>query len=194
MNSLRVRALVLFGLTALSGFGQAFNFNNPERMIDSLDHAVGLTDEQKIQATAIITRAITELAAIPEAERLRDPGLIRPQMRAGIRAILTPAQQKKYDRTPQLDGGGLTLQTPENKMARLHALVTLTAAQKIQALEVFTKELDALLDLPEAERAAGGAAARQTTRAEIRAILNPAQQAQYDAAPQTRGGGKMGRD
>jgi hypothetical protein len=174
---------------ASAGFGQAINLTHPERMVESFGNAVVLSPEQRAKAEQIIRGTVNELLALPDADRLRDPVGIRPRMHAELRAILTPEQRKKYDRTPQIDGGGLTLQTPENKAGRLDALVKLTPRQMTQTRAIFSDELDALLALLEADRLRGGAPIRQETRAKIRAILTPEQQGIYDVASQGLGGG-----
>ena len=75
---------------------------------------------------------------------------------------------------------------------RLDQLVHLTAAQKVQAADVFTSENDALQAIasPE-ERLVEGMPVRQNARTQIRALLTPAQQQIYDATPQRLGGGSM---
>ena len=171
------------------GLAQAFNFKDPESMVASLDSALGLTESQKTQAMDIVQAAIAGMEALPEADRLEQGAPIREHMRRQIRAILTPEQQKIYDRTPQAYGGGLTMMTPENQVARLNTLVPLTDAQKAVALKIFDDELEALLAIPEADRPAQGAVARRAALADVRAILTPEQQKTYDRTPQSNGGG-----
>ncbi len=75
---------------------------------------------------------------------------------------------------------------------RLDKLVQLTAAQKIQAADVFTNENDALQAIASSEgRLVEGMPIRQNARAQIRGLLTPVQQQIYDAAPQRLGGGSM---
>lgn len=185
-------AALLAALFPIAAPGQAMNLAKPETVVASVDRLLTLTPAQKAQVERIVQRAAADLLALPERERLMDKGEIRPRMRNEIRAVLTPAQLHLYNRTSQMNGGGLTLQTPENKVARLDALVQLTPEQKTRALGIFTEELDALLDLPEARRGPDGVAVRQTARTMTRELLTAAQQALYDAAPQSQGGGRTG--
>lgn len=171
------------------GFAQAFNLQDPESMVASLDWALGLTEGQKAQALDIVQAAIAGLQALPESDRLEQGAPIRSKMQAQIRAILTPEQRQKYDRTPQMYGGGLTLMTPEDQVARLNTLFTLTDAQKAVALKIFDDELEALLAIPEGDRLTKGGNARRAALADVRAILTPEQQKTYDRTPQMYGGG-----
>ncbi len=175
-----------------SAFAQAFNMKNPEQMVASVDRLVGLSPDQKARVTEIVKRTVSELLTLSEADRTNGGMPIRERMRKEMREVLTPEQQRKYDRTPQMNGGGLTMMSPENKLARLDALVTLTPAQKSVALQIFVRELDTLLDIPEADRGKKGMDARQAARDEVRLILTPEQQKKYDTTPQLQGGGKMG--
>jgi hypothetical protein len=179
------------GLLAASVHAQAFNLKRPELTVESLDRLVSLTPEQKSKAIDIVSHAVADLENLSDQERLRDEKQVRPRMRAEIRALLTPEQLRKYDRTPQPQGGDLTLQTPENKTARLDALLALSPQQKAQAMEILSRELDDLLALPEADRLQKGAPIRQRTRVEIRDILTSVQQLKYASAPQSQGGASM---
>lgn len=82
-------------------------------------------------------------------------------------------------------------QTAEVMTERLHALVTLTAGQKLKAREIFHEANDELFALPVDERPVEGMPIRVKMRADIRSLLTPAQQSVYDAAPQYLGGGSM---
>lgn len=191
MNTcLRLLLKVLF-VAAVGGttLAQPINLTHPEQMVASVDGLVSLSDPQRKLVTEIVNYAVKESLAVPVERRTLDDGSIRKKMRADIREVLTPAQRIKYDRAPQINGGGLTQALPENRVIRLDQLVRLNADQKAQALKIFNTELEAILALPETERAIGGMPARKATREAIRAILNPEQQAKYDAAPQTKGGG-----
>ena len=184
-------AVAALGLAAFPpvGFAQATNLKNPDWMVAKLDEAVALTPEQRAKAGEIIRASIAATLALPGPGAVEKATQIRQDMRRQIRALLTPAQQKKYDRTPQSDGGGLTQMPPETKVARLNEAVGLTSAQAKVAQKIFAEELDALLEIPEADRPLKGMEARQTARAEVRAILTPEQLSKYDTTPQSRGGG-----
>lgn len=191
-TSLRLLLKLIF-VAAVGGTGlaQPINLTHPEQMVASVDGLVSLTRAQRKLVTEIVNQTVTDVLAVPADRRTLDDGAIRNQMRRDIREVLTPEQRIKYDRAPQISGGGLTLALPENKVIRLDQLVRLNADQKTQALKIFTAEFEALFALTEADRLAGGANARKTAREAIRAILNSEQQAKYDAAPQSKGGGSM---
>jgi len=181
--------LILVAAVGGTAFAQPINLTHPEQMVASVDGLVSLTREQRKLVTEIINHTVAEILAVPADRRTLDDGSIRNQMRRDIREVLTPAQRIKYDRAPQINGGGLTLALPENKVTRLDQLVRLNADQKAQALKIFTVEFEALFALTEADRLAGGANARKTAREAIRIILNSEQQAKYVEAPQIKGGG-----
>lgn len=79
---------------------------------EKLDQLVGLTPEQKEEAEKIFddeTLAMVKFTSIKDwAEKGAD---IRQKTHVQIRALLTPAQQKIYDETPQRLGGG-AIRTP----------------------------------------------------------------------------------
>jgi len=174
-------------------YGGGLTQMTPETRLARLDALVGLTDDQKDAAFNTFAAEFQVVLAIPEADRPQQGAAARRGTLAAIRALLTPAQQAKYDRTPQNLGGGLTLMPPETKLARLDALVRLSGPQKTAARKIFETELDALLAIPQAERQAQGAGARQAAIAGVRALLTPEQQKIFDAAPVGRGGGRMGQ-
>jgi len=75
---------------------------------------------------------------------------------------------------------------------RLDKLVGLTADQKVQAAQIFAQQEKALQAFTsQEERMIKGMDIRQNARAQIRAILMPAQQQIYETAPQRLGGGAM---
>ena len=187
---LSLLSVTLLHVTAATGIAQSISFTHPEQMVVSVDSLVSLSADQKPRITEIVNRTMAALGALSPAERLQDFTILA-KMRADIREVLTPEQRKKYDRAPQTAGGGLTLAKPENKLDRLDQLVALTTEQKGQAIKIFTTEFETLLELPEAERGVGGMTVRKATREAIRTILKPEQQAKYDAAPQSKGGGSM---
>jgi len=74
---------------------------------------------------------------------------------------------------------------------RLDQIVHLTANQRAQAVEIFTKENADLQAIPSVEdRLVKGMPIRQATREKIRALLTPEQQQIYDNTPQSEGGGQ----
>ncbi len=181
-RQLLLPALLIAALALpLTASAQAMNLQKPERSLESLDQAVGLSAAQKPQALEIIKKAAADVLALPEDKRLREGAVFRERMRAEIRTLLTPAQLKKYDSTPQIQGGGMMLPSAENRVARLDATVSLTPEQKRLALEIFNDELKALLAIPESERATKGIAARQSAKEEIRRLLTSEQQKKFDA-------------
>jgi Spy/CpxP family protein refolding chaperone len=160
--------------------------------VDRLDKLVGLTADQKVQATQIFTDQNSALLAITSEEDQAIKGMpIRQNARAQIRAILTPAQQEFYDVAPQRLGGG-AMQDINVAVDRLDKLVGLTAAQKAQVAEIFAQQEHALQAFTSIDdRMIKGMPIRQKARAEIRAALTPAQQKIYDTSPQRLGGGAM---
>jgi Spy/CpxP family protein refolding chaperone len=160
--------------------------------VDRLDKLVGLTAAQKVQATQIFTDQNSALLAITSEEDQTIKGMsIQQNARSQPRVILTPAQQKINDAAPQRLGGG-AMQDISVVVDRLAKLVGLTAAQKVQATQIFTDQNSALLAFTSDEdRMIKGAPIRQNARAQIRSILTPEQQKIYDTSPQRLGGGAM---
>lgn len=159
--------------------------------LDRLTQLVGLTAAQRAQIAPVLQVEYDALIAISSDERPEKGADARVASREQVRALLTPEQQKIYDRAPQFRGGGLTLIAPETKLERLDTLVRLTPGQKEVATKVFEEELESLLAIPPADRGAKGVEARQAAMAQVRSMLNPQQQEIYDATPQSAGGGKM---
>jgi len=158
---------------------------SPETRLTRLDALVMLAPDQKAKAADIFQKEDVELSALTPAERGLKTVDIRQASRDRVRALLTPVQQKIYDRTPPMRGGGLVLATPEAKLANLDAAVTLTAAQKTVATQVFQEEFDALLALAPAERPERGTPIRQAARDQVRALLTPGQLNKMDGAHAT---------
>lgn len=184
-------AALTLGLAFVSASGFAQNVNmNPQNMADRLDQAVGLSSGQRAQAIEIFQKEIEALNAFTPQERLVRGMEARQGALAGVRAILSPVQRKHYDLTPQSQGGGLTMMSPENEVARLDAAVALTAGQKAAAVGIFAEQIEALMDIPPADRPEKGAPIRQAAKAQIRALLTSEQQQKYDATPQSKGGGQ----
>jgi hypothetical protein len=163
---------------------------NPESRVARLDGAVALTDDQRARATEIFQKETDAINRLTPPERPVKTMDLRQATMTQVRALLTPAQRKIYDFTPQIRGGGLTMMAPENEVARLHAAVSLTTEQQAAAMGIFTAQIAGLMDIPPADRALKGMAIRQGTRAQVRALLTPEQQAKYDATPQINGGGQ----
>lgn len=174
--------------TSVTGLAQGTNFTHPEQMVASVDSLVSLSAEQRTRVTEIVNRTMAALGALSPDDRMKDFTIHR-KMRTDIMGVLTPEQRKTYERTPQTNGGGLTLARPESKLERLNQLVSLTAEQKNQAAKIFNAEFEALIALSDEDRAMGGMTARKTAREATRAILNSEQQAIYDSTPQGKGGG-----
>lgn len=108
---------------------------------------------------------------------------IRQNARAEIHAILTPAQQKIYDTTPQRLGGG-AMQDAAAIASRVDKVVTLTDDQVAPVAAIYQKMADALAALSPGDRASGqGAAIWKAAKAEVRALLTPEQQQKFDANP-----------
>jgi hypothetical protein len=105
------------------------------------------------------------------------------EMRAAIRALLTPEQQGIYDISPQTEGGGATINAA-NRTSDLDRTVVLTDTQILQVAALYQKQVEALATLAPADRTGPAAAPIfQTTKAEIRALLTPEQQVKWDANP-----------
>ncbi len=161
-----------------------------QTMADRLDNLVHLTAVQRSDATAIFEKENDALAAIPPKDRPLQGMEIRQGALFGVRTLLTPEQRRIYDFAPQADGGGLMNMSPEKEVDRLDQAVALTAGQKAAALQIFAAQIEALSDIPPADRLEHGAPIRQGTKAQIRDLLSQVQQQKYDATPQNRGGGQ----
>ncbi len=154
----------------------------PEDETARLDRLVGLSPAQQAVALQIFQEELETLLDLPAADRLVKGGEARQAAKAQTRAILTPEQQKKYDRTPPGEGGGMP-GNPENMVASLDQVVSLSAAQKAQAGQIFWSEMDAQLATATPDRPLKGFTWRQPLRDQLRAILTPEQQVKFDAAP-----------
>jgi hypothetical protein len=148
-----------------------------ERKLARLDDLVHLSAGQRAPALALFTKENAVLDGLAPEDRIEKGTEIRQATRDGVRALLTPAQQAKYDRAPQSQGGGLMLPTPEARVARLaESTGGLTARQKEVALQVYTEEFESLLALPPAERMSKGMPYRKAATEQIQMLLNPGQQ------------------
>lgn len=166
-----------------------FQSVEPETLVSRLDDAVPLTGEQKIRITEIFTKQAEALALLPVVDRaeiskewecLKKIMEIRTTATAQVRALLTTEQQKKYDRTPQNCGGGLTI-NPANRVARLDEEVALTPEQKKFATEVYVEEAEELLMFSPEDRLAKGREIRRACKELIRALLTSEQREKLDA-------------
>jgi hypothetical protein len=162
------------GLSGPQGF-------NPNNALIRLDEAVPLTTEQKSKAIKIFEQEAGALNAIPAEDRPEKGAEFRQTALAQIRALLTPEQQRKYDRTPQSQGGGLSMMSPENSVARLDRIVSLSNAQKKEATEIFGDEIDEVGSLAPQDRKEKGMVIRQAANEEVRGLLTPEQQQKLDA-------------
>ncbi len=73
---------------------------DPANIVLRLDQAVALTPEQKKRASDIIWADLrAQMAALPPDETLKG-FLWRDDLRAELRALLTPEQQAKFEATP----------------------------------------------------------------------------------------------
>lgn len=157
------------------------------RMVDTrvnwLDQLVQLTATQKAQAAVVFKTEIDALQAFTSLDDRMIKGTpIRQNSRAQIRTLLTPAQQRIYDASPQRLGGG-SMNDPARLAERVDKVVTLTDAQTLQVAAIFQHETDALQALSPADRPSQGAPIRQASKAQIRALLTPEQQQKFDANP-----------
>jgi hypothetical protein len=158
---------------------------NPYNALSRLDEAVPLTAEQKSKVLKIFETEAGALNAIPAADRPQKGAEFRQLAQAQLRALLDPEQLRKFDRTPQSQGGGLTMMSPENSVARLDKIVSLSNAQKKMAAEIFAEEIDELASLAPNERADKRTAIRQAAGAEVTMLLTPEQQQIMDANQHT---------
>jgi len=197
IKSLAAWALALACGTAI-GYAQAWHstesfvlaqdsvqLKTPEILLARLDAAVSLTAAQKSKATKIFAQQSADLQALlaednsttaKELDQMLKAVKIRTAARAQVRAMLTAEQQNKYNRTPQTQGGGQTMNA-DNRVARLDADVSLTAEQKPIAHAIYEEEAEALLAFAPEERPAKGRQARQSRIELIDALLTPEQRA-----------------
>lgn len=144
--------------------------------VAQLDGLVSLSPEQKLKAKEIFERERSALVALgANVEAIQGNMEARQRSRTEIRAILTPAQRRVYDRTRTGAGGGLTIPEPQTKVDRLDKEVGLSPGQKAAALLVFKEEFESLLALDPNERADAGAPFRLVAKNQIQAILTTAQ-------------------
>ena len=176
-------AALALGLAFLPSLGHAAG-PAPETRVARLDQLVALTPLQQAKVADVFRREDAELLALDPSETPVKTMEVRQASRDRVRALLTPEQQKIYDRAPQVRGGGLTLATPENKLANLDRTVGLTGAQKAVAMQVFQEEFEALVTIPPGERLERGQPYRVAAQDQVRALLTPEQLAKMDGARQ----------
>lgn len=187
-SALRVSAISAFMLILTFVYAQPIHLTAPEKMVEKLNRAVGLSPAQQLQAGEIFRKATSALLPLPHTE-MEKRFVILKTMREEIRAILTPQQWIKYSLTPQAEGGGSQVGV-KNLLARLDQLVALTPAQETAAREIFEQLAEDTAMLPEDEqRPFQSAALRRDANMKVRAVLTPDQQQKYDSTPVTEGGG-----
>src|SRR5690606_14032801 len=82
---------------------------NPEMQVNRIDEAVSLTAEQKPKVLAIFTKLAADVQAVPfDQEGQAKRASLRDAANKEVRALLTPAQQAKFDAMPPppARGGG----------------------------------------------------------------------------------------
>jgi hypothetical protein len=194
---MKIRLRNLFGALAL---GLAFlpaislaDSMSPERRVARLDSLVSLSGAQKAQATEIFALEVATLDSIggsPQDRALKGMPA-REQSRAQIRALLTPAQRKKYDISPQTAGGGLMV-NPEFIVARIDKLLSLNSDQKRQATAIIWNELIEQVAATPEDQTLKGFHWQQATVDQVRGLLTAEQQRIYDSTPLSQGGGQLG--
>ena len=78
---------------------------SPEQQLERIDNAVSLTAAQKPKISSILAKAQEQVAALPQEDRRTKGAGIRAASNKEIRALLTPAQQKKIDDMPPPPSG-----------------------------------------------------------------------------------------
>lgn len=177
MNRIRtafIATIVAAGafVPAASAYGPA-----PETRVSQLDALVHLDPSQRAQALTVFQRDAAEVDALSPQERPRKLFDIRANSRARIQALLTPDQLHVYNRAPQAQGGGRNIPPPEARVEQLDQQVghTLTAEQKQAALQIYAKEFEVLVDLPQEQRFLTSAALRRETQDSIHELLTSMQ-------------------
>jgi hypothetical protein len=152
----------------------------PEARANRTDALLHLTPEQKAKLIEILRREDVAMAQAPTVEPRIPFFKVFEAAQTEIRGLLSADQVKIYDRTPQMQGGGLTLPEPSFKVKELDSTVGLTSDQKAVALEIYTEEYESLRALSPEERSTLGVKYREAATAQIQAILTPAQIARRD--------------
>jgi hypothetical protein len=102
MKLLKVLTTALaFGLAASAPLANAQEKKgamSPEQYVERVEQAVGtLSKEQKAKITAIVSKTQESMKALPKEERKEKGGAMQKKQRDDVRAVLTAAQQAKFD-------------------------------------------------------------------------------------------------
>lgn len=108
MKSLKVLiSVITLGLVAVASSasaadgGKGRGQQSPEQQVAALEQAVGsLSADQKTKITAVYAKAAEAMRAVPKEERKEKMGSMMQKTRSEVRALLTPAQQAKFDAMP----------------------------------------------------------------------------------------------
>jgi hypothetical protein len=141
-----------------------------------LDKLVSLTTEQQAKASRIFAAQDRVFAQAGSVD-----GAIE-SLNSQIRAILTPAQVQKFDRTNN-SGGVAGSHWAEDVTNRVTKWVGLSEEQSVRARAIYEKEamdMDALTTTADASKLT---AINQEAIAKVRELLTPAQQKRFDANP-----------
>lgn len=78
----------------------------PEAYVERVEQAVGsLSAEQKTKIKDIVMKSQDAMRGVAKEERKEKAGPMQKKQRDDVRAVLTAAQQKKFDDMPQSGGG-----------------------------------------------------------------------------------------
>ena len=175
-SSFRLLCVLSLGMAAavFPVFGQTLTLAAPEVRVAKLNESIPLTADQRVKITEIFKTEVDALAALPSDARPFKRFEIYQAAIGRVRAVLTPAQQKKYDVTPtHLEGGQIYY--PESEVTALDRQVGLTEAQKVVAREIFQEQAEALLALSPEDRPVKGREAREAAQEQVRSLLTPEQ-------------------
>ena len=183
-------AALALGLAFLPVALRADSMPAPTR-VARLDALVGLAPEQKAAALDIFSGENAILDSFTTLEdRMLKGAPARDSSRAHIRAMLTPEQRKKYDLSPQADGGGL-MSNPENMVERADKLLRFSADQRRQALAIIWNELIEQIAATPDDEAPKGFFWTQAVQDHLRTIMTAEQLRLYDTTPFSQGGGMV---
>lgn len=156
-----------------------------ERRLSLLDALVQLSADQKTSIARIFATEAAAIAALLPEDHGAKEFEIRQTTRGQVRALLTPAQVRIYDTTPQFRGGGRTVPLPENRVAALDRQVGLTSAQRELALQIYAEEADALMSIAPEDRMQAGAVYRQASQHQIYDLLTVEQRDKLETQRRT---------
>jgi hypothetical protein len=92
---------IAFGLVATAPLANAQEKKggmSPEQYVERVEQAVGtLSKEQKTKIAAIVAKTQESTKALPKEERKEKSGPLQKKQREDVRAVLTSAQQAKFD-------------------------------------------------------------------------------------------------